>query len=375
MQHFCVRQITHRLSEGDPALNKTEARSNRQQVSPLVIGVEFGHANITGALINERARVLARRRIETPKRTTRAAVESIANLILGVASAKERENGLISAVGISVPGLIDPPTERVTIPDLKGWTRVALRQLVEKGLSDSGHDIRTPINERRARAQHSTSSHPLISIHSQVACLTASESWSGSAKGKKNVVYIFLDEEIKVGILADGRILQGSSGEAGAASWLSLSENFKQEYGARGCLATEAGAGSLARRAIEGWSGGLSSLLSSLIKADPTQLDAPTIIRAARGGDALALQVINETCSWIGRGIANLISVLNPDVVVIGGELGSSLQPFLDEIREVVRLWASPAALKQCRIVNAALGENAGVLGAAHLARQRQENA
>jgi glucokinase len=341
----------------------------------MTIGVEFDRANIAGALIDERARVLARQRTETPQRTTRAAVGAIAKLILGLASAKERENGLISAVGISVPGLVDPPTERVTIPDLKGWTRVALRQLVEEGLSDSGHDIRTPVNERRARAQHSFSSHPLIAIYSQVACLTAGESWSGSAKGKKNVVYISLGEEIEVGILADGRLLQGSSGAAGAASWMSLSENLKPGYEARGCLATEAGAGSLTRRAIEGWSEGSFSLLSRLIKADPTHLDAPTIIRAARGGDPLALQVINETCSWMGRGIANLISVLNPDVVVIGGELGSSLQPFIDEIRDVARRWASPEAMKQCRMVNASLGENAGVLGAARLAWQRQENA
>jgi glucokinase len=356
-------------------VNKTEARRNRQQVSLMTIGVVFDRANITAALIDERARVLARKRTETPPRTTRAVAGAIAKLILGVASAKERENGLINAVGISVPGLVDPPTERVTIPDLKGWTRVGLRQMLEENLSDLGHDIRTPINERRARAQHSPSSHPLIAIYSQVACLTAGESWSGSARGRKNIVYFFLDEEIEVGILADGRIVQGSSGEAGAASWMSLSESFKPEYETRGCLATEASAGSLTRRAIEGWSVVSSSMLNRLIKADPAHLDAPTIIRAARGGDPLALQVINETCGWIGRGIANLISVLNPDVVVIGGELGLSLQPFIDEIREVAWQWASPGAMKHCRIVNASLGENAAALGAAQLARQRLGNA
>lgn len=349
-------------------MNGTIARTSQQPVSLLVVGVEFDRVNIAAALIDDRARVLARRQAETPHRTTRAAISATAELILGVAATDERGNRPISAIGVSFSGVVDPATERVTIQGLKNWTRVAVRQMIEEALSDSGHDIRTTINEKRARAQHSASSHPPMTVNSKIACLAAAESWVGAARGKDDVVYLSLGDEIEVGVLAGGRILTGAGGRAGSAAWLGLSENFKREYETRGCLANEASTVSLTRRAIEEWSGSSNSMLGKLIKAEPAQLDAATIIRAARGGDALALKVIDETCRWIGRGAANLISILNPDAVVIGGELGLALKPFFDQIREEARQWASPETYKQCRIVSATLGEKASVLGAARLA-------
>jgi glucokinase len=109
-------------------------------------------------------------------------------------------------------------------------------------------------------------------------------------------------------------------------------------------------------------------MLGGLIKADASGLNATTILRAARGGDRLAVKVVRETCHWIGRGVANLLSILNPEAVVIGGELGMALKPFLDDIREEARRWAAPEAARQCRIVTATVGDDAGAIGAARLA-------
>jgi glucokinase len=109
-------------------------------------------------------------------------------------------------------------------------------------------------------------------------------------------------------------------------------------------------------------------VIGQVIKDNAASLDDATIIRAARGGDALALAAINETCRWIGRGVANLISILNPDVVVIGGDVGMALKPYLDEIRKEAARWSMPAAARQCRIVNPALGAHASLIGAASLA-------
>jgi glucokinase len=336
-----------------------------------VIGVEFDVRNITVALVDERARVLARNQIETPNRTTRAAVATMTKLILGASLAKERGDSLIRAVGVSVPGQVDPESERVTISGLRNWTRIALGKMIEEGLSDSGYDIRTPHNERRARAQPGLSAHPSIAIQPCIRCAAAAEGWVGAARGKNDVVYLSIGEEIEAGILADGRILQGAGGKAGLAGWLSLSDQFKPEYNAYGCLATEATIGSLARRALDEWSGGSSSMIGKIIKADPMRLDAAIIIRAARGGDPLAVRVIDETCRWIGRGIANIISLLNPQAVVIGGELGLSLKPFFGELRAEAARWSPPSVTKNCRIVGASLADDAGLLGAARLAWQK----
>lgn len=347
---------------------ESPSRSRPIEAKPLAIGIEFDHTRIAAALVDRNARVIAEQLIEMPARTTRTAIAALSKGIINLAASKQRGDGSILAIGLAVAGLIDPATGRVSIAGLKGWTRVALREMLEESLNDSGHDIRSPSSWKQARAQLAASAHPAMILHQRAAAYAAAESWQGAARGRGNVVYLSVGDEIEAGILADGRVLAGGGGYAGAAGWLAVGEHFKAEYKTGGCLSAEATIKVMARHAVEHWGGEGSSMLGGLIKADASQLNAATILRAARGGDKLAVKVIGETCRWLGRGAANLISILNPEAVVIGGELGAALKPFLDEIREEARRWAAPEAARQCRIVAASVGEKAGVIGAARLA-------
>lgn len=339
----------------------------KPEAKPLAVGVELNQSQISVALVDDQARLVAERNFATPQRTTRATVLAIAKAILELSSSKERGLSPISAIGISVAGLVDPPTGRVTIDGLKGWTRVPVGQLLEESLDESGHDIRQPIEEKKAHAGHAASAHPIMAIASRATALAAAESWHGAARGKTNVVYLSIASEIEAGILADGRMLTGTTGLAGAAGWLAVGQEFKHEYEANGCLSAEATFTSLVRRAVEENTGYDGSMLGGLIQTG-ADFDAATVIRAAKGGDKLAIKVVNDTCRWLGRGVANMISILNTEAVVIGGDLGSALKGFLDEIREEARLWAAPGSAKQCRILAATVGEKAGVIGAARLA-------
>jgi glucokinase len=239
--------------------------------------------------------------------------------------------------------------------------------MIEEGLEGAGIDIRVPPDEKRARAKYGDSAFPAMVINSRAAAMAAGEAWIGAARGKNNVIYLSVGEEVEAGIIVDRRVAQGASGLAGAAGWFALSENFKQEFESRGCLTVEAASAALKRRVIEGWDGAAKSVIGNLIKDGLTHLDDAAIIRAARGGDALALNSVNETCRWIGRGVANLVSILNPDAVVIGGQVGLTLKPYLDEIREETGRWAMPASARQCRIASATLGDKAALIGAARL--------
>jgi glucokinase len=352
----------------NPVVKERVKNRLQAQVSPVVLGVEFDYEKIAGALVNDNGRVVEEREMETPQRTTRAAIAAMTKVIVSLAASPSRSNSHLSAIGFSIGGMVDPATGRVSIPELRGWNRVALQPMVEEALTEAGVDIRVPADERRGHAKHSDSAHPAMAINSRASAFAAAESWVGAARGKDNVVYLSLSEEIEAGIIADGRVLSGATGQAGAAGWLAVGDDFKQEFESRGCLTTEAAIGTFKRRAIEEWDGSAKSVIGHLIRDDAAHLDAATIIRAARGGDALALRVVSESCRWIGRGVASLISILNPDAVVIGGELGLLLKPCLDQIREEAGRWALPAAAKHCRIVIASLGEKAGLIGAARLA-------
>ncbi len=336
----------------------------------MVVAIQFDRSRTVAALVNEQGRVVEEREIVTPQRTTRAAAE-IAKMIVALAVSQSRARSPINAIGFSVAGVVDPATERISIPDLKGWTRVALRQMIEEELKGAGVDVRVSPDERRARAKYGDSAFPATVINSRAATMAAGEAWIGAARGKNNVVYLSIGAEIEAGIILDRRVIRGTGGMAGAAGWFALSENFKQEFESRGCLTVEASDAALKRRVIEGWDRGAKSVIGNLIKDDPDNLDDVDIIRAALGGDALALNSVNETCRWIGRGVANLISILNPDAVVIGGPVGSALKSYLDQIREEAAKWAMPASARQCRIGAATLGDKAALIGAAKLAFDR----
>ena len=194
------------------------------------------------------------------------------------------------------------------------------------------------------------------------------EAWCGAATGKANVVLLNLDAPLSAGLLVAGKVVHGAGDLAGAAGFLALSETHKSEYTMYGALAFEASEAALVRRTLEHWAADADSLLSQLTLSDPAQLTAATVLRAARGGDPLALSVVQETCDWVARAVANIISLLNPEAVVLGGAFGAALKPFLNNIRREAKRWAASGNAQHCSIVSAKLGDQATLLGAARLA-------
>ena len=130
--------------------------------------------------------------------------------------------------------------------------------------------------------------------------------------------------------------------------WFALDPRWRDDYGRMGSFEAEAAGPALARRF------GAAS--------------AEDVAEAARGGDPAARRAVDETVEWLAMGTANLISALNPQVVVLGGGLMQAAGLFLEPLRHAVRRWAQPLAADQCRIELTTLGEDAALFGAARLA-------
>ncbi|HEY6401673.1 MAG TPA: ROK family protein, partial [Blastocatellia bacterium] len=158
----------------------TSKAQPQSEAAPAVIAIQFDHSKITAALVNEHGRAVEEREISTPRRTTRAAAVEAAKMIVALAVSQSRARSPINAVGISVAGLVDPSTGRVSIPELKGWNRVALRQMLDEELKGAGIDIRVPPDERRARAKYADSAFPAMVINSRAAAMAAGEAWIGA---------------------------------------------------------------------------------------------------------------------------------------------------------------------------------------------------
>lgn len=231
----------------------------------------------------------------------------------------------VDAVGIIVPGIYSPQTGRAWCPNLWGTEEVALLHAV-------GNRLRVP-----------------VFIDSDRSGYVLGESWLGAARGLRHVVFVAVGTGIGVGVLSDGVVLRGAAGIAGAAGWFALDPAWKDAYRQTGCWEAEAAGPAVARAA--------------------GAADAKQVVNTARAGDRRALDVLDSAARYTAMGVANLISVFNPEAVVLGGGLMTGAGDLMiDCIRSEVARWAQPIAAKQCRIELTQLGETAGLLGAARLA-------
>jgi glucokinase len=247
-------------------------------------------------------------------------MEDAVSLIAERASAA----GGIDQAGVIVPGIYDPRNGTAWAPNLWGWDAVPLRAALEERLAV-----------------------PVV-ISSDRSGYVLGEQWLGIARGVEDVVFVAVGTGIGAGVLSGGRLIEGAHGIAGAAGWMAVDRAWKPEYAQTGCWETEAAGPAVARRA------GMAS--------------AEEVVREARAGNGRAVAALRDTALYLAAGIANLISLFDPDMVVLGGGLMQASGLLIDRIREEVPRWAQPVTAKLTRIEVTALGEDAGLLGAARLA-------
>ena len=278
-----------------------------------VLAVDLGGTKTATARVDDRGSL-------TDRRTVPAA-HSLQESVAQIAAACDS----VTAVGVIVPGIYTAATGRAWCPNLWGTSEVALLQALQDR-------VRVP-----------------VVIDSDRAGYVLGEAWLGAGRGLRHVIFVSIGTGIGVGILANGVVLRGASGIAGAAGWFALDPRWTDAYARTGCWEAEAAGPAVARRA------GMP--------------DGAAVVAAAQSGDDKAREALEHAARYTAMGIANLISALNPEVVVLGGGLMTGAGPLLlDRIRTEVARWAQPIAASQCQIELSQLGETAGLLGAARLA-------
>jgi glucokinase len=235
----------------------------------------------------------------------------------------------VAAVGVVVPGIYTASNGRAWCPNLWGPEDVPLLDAVTGAIARRGA--------------------PPVIIDSDRSGYVAGEAWLGAARGLSDVVFVAIGTGIGVGILSGGAIVRGAHGIAGAAGWFALDPDWKEDYARTGCWEAESAGPGVARRG--------------------RVADAESVVAAARSGDRAALDIVHRAADFTAMGVANLVSALNPEAVVLGGGfmLGAS-DLMLTRVRAGVLRWAQPLAAARCRIALSQLGDSAGLLGAARLA-------
>jgi len=213
----------------------------------------------------------------------------------------------------------------------------------------------------------------LIEMDAYAAAL--GEAWQGAGAGVDYFVYVVVGTGIGAGILVDGQVFRGYRGTAGEFGHITIDPNGPAcNCGRYGCLEALAAGPAIALRARGAIAQGRRTVIAAL--AGGGEVNAETVFAAARQGDEVALDIVDDTAAYLGIGLASLIHLLNPRVIALGGGVmlgGADL--LLERVRRQVARRCGPwVDVEETRLVLAALGEDAGLLGAARRVWERFGN-
>jgi len=313
-----------------------------------IVGVDIGGTNIVvGTVREDGAAIHGVRSVPTrPEEGAPAVIERIAGLVEESISDTVREAGIardqVSGVGIGAPGPLDRARGIVLLTPNLGWTLLPLRDLV-------GGAVGLP-----------------ATLDNDANCAIYGEWWVGAAKGARYVVGLTIGTGIGGGIVVDGKLYHGTSDIAGEIGHTTIDSTGRRcKCGNYGCLEAYASGPAIAARAVEGIEAGADSTLPDLVGGDLSRVTAQSVYDAAHGGDEYALEVVRETAKFLGAGVANLVNIFNPDVIVLVGGVTLAGDRLFVPLRAEVKRRAFKPAVERCRIVPGALPGTAGVFGAA----------
>jgi len=319
----------------------------------LILGVDLGGTKILTAVVNSQGKMLSRDHSITPAQKGHKAV--IQSILESVHSALGRADVAISdliVIGVGAPGLLNPETGILfTSPNLPGWRDVPLRDIIQEKLGKKTFLI----NDANAAA--------------------LGEFYFGAARGVRNFIYITLSTGIGGGIVIDGKIYSGAIGAAGEVGHMTIDDDGPIcNCGNRGCWEMLASGTALAKEARHRIKEGVKTSILEYAEGDVEKVTAQVIQSAAEQGDSLAKELIARTGYYVGVGLANLVNIFNPELIVIGGGLSNIGDMLFEPAFKVAGERAYMEAFQAVRFASAELGRNSGVLGAAAFALQEMKS-
>lgn len=313
----------------------------------LSLGIDIGGTKVLGVVVDrdDPGKLLAEQRVQTP-RGPAAVLDAVEETVRTLEAMPELHGRPLEGVGVGIAGLVDRNGVVHMGPHLPSFQR---------------EPVRASLTQRLGLP---------VTIDNDATCAAWAEHRAGAALDVEDSICIALGTGIGAGIVAGGEVLRGAHGYAGEAGHMMVDPNGPVcPCGRRGCwerLASGSGLGRLAREAAE--ADRLSRSLD-LAGGDVAAVRGEHVTQAAREGDVQALDLLRRFAWWVAVGIASLVTLLDPRVVVIAGGLTEIGDPLMEPIREHFRnLVMAPSARPDTHIVPAELGGRAGAIGAALLA-------
>jgi glucokinase len=306
------------------------------------IGLDVGGTNLKGARMGESGQVEARLHEPVVRERTEDLLAQFEHFVNEL-----RGPGEVRGVGIGLPGIVDHAGARLRgVPNLPALA--ALRD----------RDLGAEVGAR-------TGAPTFIENDANAGALA--EAWLGAGRGAESLVFLTLGTGVGGAVILRDRLWTGRSGYAGEVGHIQLDPDGEPcGCGSRGCLETVVGIAGWSRRTEE-------KIKSRASRLTGQKLEPATIVAAAREGDLVAIEVVDETAKALGQALGALVNTLNPERVLIGGGVAAAGAFLLDRIVRETRRCCWPQAFEDCSFRLAELGGDSGVVGAARVAMRGVE--
>ena len=316
----------------------------------LTLGVDIGGTKIAAGVVDETGVVLARGRRETPHRSTAANLveDAIVDVVEELAAVHP-----VGAVGIGAAGFVDAARASVLFSPHLSWRREPLKEALALRL-----DL------------------PVV-VENDANCAAWGEWRFGAGRGEEHLLVVNLGTGIGGGIVLHGRLQRGRYGIAGEFGHMQVvSGGHRCECGNRGCWEQYASGKALVReaRGLAASGSPMAYELLERVEGDPGAISGELVADLARDGDPASQELFGELGGWLGVGLANLAAAFDPGRFVIGGGVSEAGELLLAPAREAFRRTLTGRGFRpEAEVVRAGLGVDAGLVGAADLARDEAQ--
>ena len=308
------------------------------------IGVDLGGANLRVVVVNLENNIVAKITKKTnPDEGRDKVFRRVIDVIHEAIELSRVEKDKIRGIGVGISGLIDHQRGIcLYCPNIEGWENVPVKKLIEEEFAVD------------------------TSVEDSSRAMALAEHWSGIARKVENFIFVNVGVGIGCGIFIHGKLYRGIGGIAGELGHITIDEAGPRcNCGNYGCLETLASGPAISRRARQAIEEGVVSLIEKLAEGKLENITPEIVVEATKRGDKLAFNIMEKTGEYLGIGIADMINIFNPELIVIGAGVSQAGNILLEPLKRTVKARALQLSSSMTNIKVSQLGNNGGALGAA----------
>jgi glucokinase len=313
-----------------------------------MIGVDVGGTKVAAGFLNARGEMAEHLRVPmNPRGTPQEGFAAVASALDELLRHRKVGQGTPVPIGVCAPGPLDPQTGVVlNPPNVPCWRNFPLADEILQRYGVK----------------------PRVDNDANAAALA--ETFWGAGKGYGNVFYACIGTGIGTGIILGGKIFHGRTGSAAEGGHVTIDwQGPRCNCGKKGCIEALASGTAIARRAREAVAkdANRGDGLRKLAGGDVNAIRSEMVGRAAMGGDSLAQEILSETMEFLAIWLGNIVDLLEPEVMILGGGVAEMLRPHFGELQTRMKNWCVNARYAEIPLAPAHYGENSGIAGGAAL--------